>query len=151
MTESNDTPSRPNILLSREQSTMVSSWNEMLGVEKLEGGKWRIGVFGYKTLESIFDLIPEDQLYNDDGDIKVPTEWKGQKIRGLADGEYLETEELVSANEYTAEFDASTLQVALDYCRGNGWDRENDFQKAWDELVILVATKPIVTEIRNQR
>ena len=142
MNESKDAPPKPKLLMSREQSTMVSSWNEMLGVEELKGGKWRIGVFGYKVLESIYDLLPEDQLYNEDGEIKVPTEWDGQKIRGLADGEYLETEELMSANEDSEEFYASSLQVALDYCRRNGWDQEKGFQEAWDELTTLVGQKP---------
>lgn len=127
--------------MSREQSTFVSTWNEMLGVEKLKGDKWRIGVFGYDLLESIYDLVPEDQLYDEDGEIKVPTEWDGRKIRGLADGEYLETDELVLANQDIVEFDVSCLQRALNYCQENGWDKENGFQKAWDELATLVGEK----------
>jgi hypothetical protein len=75
------------ILLSREQSTMVSSWTEHLGFSKVAEKTWRIGTYGYNWLGSIYDLIPEEQFYDDAGDLLIPDEWEGCKIRGLADCE----------------------------------------------------------------
>jgi hypothetical protein len=46
-------------------------------------------------LGSIRDLISEDERYDENGNFKVPDEYDGHRIRGLADGEYLETDELV--------------------------------------------------------
>ena len=50
----------------------------------------------------------------DVGDLKIPAEWEGQKIIGLGDGEYLETDELVP-QEDEVHFDASSLELALGY------------------------------------
>jgi hypothetical protein len=80
------------------------------------------------------------QLYDEEGELRVPKEWEGQKIRGLGDGEYLETEELLCREE-GVEFDASSLHLALAYCEENEWDKYEGFQKAWDELSELVAHK----------
>ena len=110
------------ILILREQSTMASTWTELLGVENLGDGKWCIGCYAHNWLGSIFDLVPEDQLYDENEELIVPTEWEGQKIIGLGDGEYLETEELISKDD-KVEFDASTIQLALDYCTVNEWEK----------------------------
>ena len=64
-------------------------------------------------------------------------EWEGQRIIGLGDGEYLETDELVSQDD-EVHFDASTHEHALNYCRESAWDECADFQNAWDELTALV-------------
>ena len=131
----------PIVLMSREQSTMASTWSEMLGIEQLENGKWRIGIYCHNWLGSISDLIPEDQLYDEDGELRVPTEWNGKKILGLADGEYLETEEIVSRDN-GVEFDVSSLQLALAYCRERKWDKVTAFERAWNELCTVVTKRP---------
>jgi hypothetical protein len=132
----NDTPI---ILLVREQSTMVSSWNEMLCLERLPKGKWTLGVYGYEWLGSINDLIPEDELYDEDGKVKVPDEYEGHRIRGLADGEYLETDELVQdPNAENITFDRSSLGLVREYTARNRWDRQPDFELAWKKLMEII-------------
>jgi hypothetical protein len=84
-------PHETTILMSREQSTMVSCWTELLGPADEGDGTWTIAVYGYEWLGSIYGLIPEGERYEEDGGFKVPVEYEGHRIRGLADGEYLET------------------------------------------------------------
>ena len=132
---------QPIILMSREQSSMVSTWNEMLGATKLSNGKWRIDTYGHEILGSIYELIPEAELYDENDELKIPKVWKGQKIFGLADGEYLETYNLF-CNEDGVAFDSADLKVALDWCKHERWDRHPDFPKAWKELSAMVSPQP---------
>jgi hypothetical protein len=126
------------LLLSREESSMASCWTSHLGLSKVTEKLWRIGTYGYNWLGSIYDLIPEGQLYDDAGEIIIPDEWEGQKIRGLADGEFLETDELVTADY--VEFSADCAHVARDFCNDRGWCDIPDFELAW--ALILNSIKP---------
>lgn len=128
---------KPSLLISRAQSTMVSTWDEMLGIERIGDGKWRIGTYGYDWVANIYDVIPEEELYDDKGDIRVPEEWNGHKIIGLADGEYLESDELVSKDD-EVEFDAQSLHLADEYCRRHGWNATPTFPEAWRRLQAAV-------------
>jgi hypothetical protein len=126
------------IYLSREESSMVSSWTNHLALETLPTNTWRLGTYGYNWLGSIYDLIPEEQLYDDAGEMIIPDEWEGQKIRGLADGEFLETDELVTADY--VEFSADCIHIARDFCNDRGWCEIPDFELAW--ALILNSIKP---------
>ena len=58
---------------------MASTWNELLCLNKIGNGKWSIGVHSYDILGSIYDLVPEDKLYDEDGELIVPDEWESKK------------------------------------------------------------------------
>ena len=126
------------ILLSREQSSMVSTWEENLGFFQESEKRWCIGTFGYEWLGSIYDLVPESQRYSEDGELNVPEEWDGKKITGLSDGEYLQTDKLVSADDMS--FTAATLKKAREFCESRGWASHPNFGLAW--LQIEAAVKP---------
>jgi hypothetical protein len=125
-------------LMSREQSSMASTWNELLCLNKIGNRKWSIGVYSYNVLGSIYDLVPEDKLYDEDGELIVHDEWEGKKVLGLEGGEYLQTDELVLREE-GVEFDASSLHVDRDYCLEHRWDHYEEFRVAWEKLDTLVA------------
>jgi hypothetical protein len=129
----------PIILMTREQSTMVSSWTELLGIERVGRGKWLLAVYGYEYLGSIYDLIPEDQRYDEDGGFKVPDEYQGRRIRGLADGEYLETDKLIrSDDEEAVTFDKSSVALARQYVALYQWEKQPGFEAAWKTLMEIV-------------
>ena len=44
---------------------MVSCWTNHLGFSQISEDLWRIGTYGYNWLGSIYDLVPEDQLYDE--------------------------------------------------------------------------------------
>ena len=128
-------------LMSRERSTMVSSWTEVLGIEDAGDGKWSLGVYVYNWLGSIDDLIPEEERYEEDGSFKVPDEYNGHRIRGLADDEYLEADELVKNPDVdTITFDKSSLAVAREYASRNQWDRQPGFESSWKRLLKIVGS-----------
>ena len=124
------------LLLSREQSTMASSWDEHLGYCQVSEKKWRIGTYGYEWIGSIYELVPEEELYDDDGELVVPEEYQGRKIIGLADGEYLQAEDLVS--EDYIDFTPLQIRRARAYCLEQGWDKVEGFDQAWLRFVSVV-------------
>ena len=119
---------------------MASTWDEHLCVQALGEGKWLLGIFQYEILGSIYEAVDsEDDLYDDNGDLKVPTEYQGRRITGLADGEYLQTDELIHDSDHeSVTFDKSTLDVAHDYAVSNGWNKRPGFKRAWGQLLKLV-------------
>jgi hypothetical protein len=126
------------LVLSREQSTMVSTWCEKLCLVQESDKLWRIGTFVYEWIGSIYDLVPEDQRYSDEGELVVPETWEGKKIIGLVDGEYLQTDELVTSDDL--EFTAATLKKAREFCKSRDWTDHPKFDLAW--LHIETSVKP---------
>ena len=126
------------LLLSREESSMVSCWTNHLGFSQISEDLWRIGTYGYNWLGSIYDLVPEDQLYDEAGELIVPERWDGHKIIGLADGEYLETDELVSSDY--VDFSAANIEIANLFCDERGWSDVAEFERAF--LRVISEVKP---------
>jgi hypothetical protein len=125
----------PKILMSREGSSMASTWTEHLCVSCLNG-KWLIGEYGYNWAASIDD-IPEEERYTEDGELKIPEEWEGHKVLGIADGEYIETDELVERGN-DIEFTENELNKAIDFAVNYGWNDYPNFDKAMKQLEKVV-------------
>lgn len=125
----------PTILMSREGSSMASTWTEHLCVSCLDG-KWLIGEYGYNWVASIDD-IPEEERYTEDGELKIPDEWDGHKVLGIADGEYIETDELVERGN-DIEFTENELKKAIDFAVNYGWNDYPNFDKAMKQLEKMV-------------
>jgi len=127
---------QPTILMSREGSSMASTWTEHLCVSRI-GDKWFIGEFGYNWAASIYD-VPEEDRYTDSGEFKVPEVWEGHKVLGIADGEYIETDELVDRGNYI-EFISSDIQAAVEFGIEFGWRKYQDFPIAMEKLRAIVS------------
>ena len=125
----------PTILMSREGSSMASTWTEHLCVSCLDG-KWLIGEYGYNWAASIDD-IPEEERYTEDGELKIPDEWDGHKVLGIADGEYIETDELVERGN-DIEFTENELKKAIDFAVNYGWNDYPNFDKAMKQLEKII-------------
>lgn len=110
---------------------MASTWTEHLCVSCLDG-KWLIGEYGYNWAASIDD-IPEEERYTEDGELKIPEEWDGHKVLGIADGEYIETDELVERGN-DIEFTENELKKAIDFAINYGWNDNPNFDKAMKQL-----------------
>ena len=48
-------------LLIYERSSMASCWTEMLCLEKLGNGQWKLGAFSPRWFGNIYELIPDDR------------------------------------------------------------------------------------------
>ena len=125
----------PTILMSREGSSMASTWTEHLCVS-CSDGKWLIGEYGYNWAASIDD-IPEEERYTDDGELKIPEFWDGHKVLGIADGEYIETDELVERGN-DVEFYAGDLDKAVKFAVDFGWNHYANFNDAMKRLQSIV-------------
>ena len=120
------------ILLSREKSSMVSTWTEMVGFFQSKDGDWVLGNCGYEIIGSIYDLLSEEQLYADDG-FQIPEEVNGIKVHGLADGEYLESEEIIFPDD-TVTFNKESYQKAVDYLEMYDWNIHPEYELALQKL-----------------
>jgi hypothetical protein len=125
----------PHILISREGSSMSSSWTEHLCISRV-GNKWTLGEYGYNWAASI-DEIPEEERYTEEGDINVPVEWDGHKVLGIADGEYIETDELVG-NGNAIDFESSAINDAIAFAFEFNWDAHPQFDEAMKKLQMIV-------------
>ena len=114
---------------------MASTWTEHLCVSCLDG-KWLIGEYGYNWAASIDD-IPEEERYTEDGELKIPEEWDGHKVLGIADGEYIETDELVERVNYI-EFLSSDIHTAVKFGIEFGWRKYQEFPIAMEKLRAIV-------------
>ena len=114
---------------------MASTWTEHLCVSYIDG-KWQIGEYGYNWAASIDD-IPEEERYTEDGELKIPEFWDGHRVLGIADGEYIETDELVErGNEI--DFYASDLDKAIKFAVDFGWNEYSNFDDAMKRLQRIV-------------
>jgi hypothetical protein len=120
------------ILLSREQSSMASTWTEMIGFFEEKSGDWVLGNCGHEIIGSIYDLLTEEQLYTDDG-FKIPEEINGVKVHGIEDGEYLESEDIIFYDD-TVRFNRETFQKAVDYFKMYDWNTHPEYEIALNKL-----------------
>ena len=120
------------VLLTREKSSMVSTWTEMIGFFQEKNGDWVLGNCRYEILGSKYDLLTEEQLYADDG-FQIPEKINGVKVHGIADGEYLESEEIIFFEE-TVTFGRETFQKAVDYFDSYEWNSHPDYELALEKL-----------------
>ena len=126
---------KPEILMGREGSSMASTWEEYLCLSRT-GDRWLLGEYSYNWAVSVYDL-PENQLERDD-ELYVPKEWEGHKVLGIADGEYIETDELVSRGN-DVEFDSQSVDQAIEFAANYGWGQYEGFHKAMDKLKFIVS------------
>jgi|688.fasta_scaffold546969_1 hypothetical protein len=82
-------------IAAKEMSSMTSTWTEILALEKLNDENWQLHQGRLETIGSIYDLY-EDKIYDKDGNFVLPKSYKGHRIVGLADGEFLLTNKFQS-------------------------------------------------------
>jgi hypothetical protein len=99
---------------------------------------WRIGIYCNEWLGSIHDLIPEEERFTEDGELKVPIVCNGIRIVGLADGEYLMSDVLTTTDYF--DFSPRSTKVPREFCKLHGWNKHQDFDLAW--LSIEAALRP---------
>lgn len=139
-----DEPPSVQLLLTKELSSMVSTWEEHLGFQQISEGRWRVGTFVYNWLS--VDAIPEADRYSEDGELVIPDVIDGRKILGLVDGEYLETDELIARDE--VEFGVKDLKLARQFCLSQGWDEITDFEYAWFLMESTVKPKKALSKYK---
>ena len=123
---------KPFILLTREQSSMVSTWTDHLCVS-VDSGRFTIGIYMYEILGSIYELVPEDELYDEQGNMVFPAEINGQEVIGLADGEFVQIENLLESGP-SLQFSSDQVEDAKAFADDHGWSSYSGFDVAMKQL-----------------
>ena len=129
--------SQPTVLLSREQSSMVSTWEEYLCIERVRDETWQIGVYQSDVIGNVYDVVPEEQRYTDDGELFVPEEVNGRRVYGLSDGEWLLSGELVCIDDFLT-FESKDVGAVRQFAVDQHWDRCERFEAAMSEAMALL-------------
>ena len=70
-------------------------------------------------------------------DWKIPDEWNGHKVLGIADGEYIETDELVG-NGNEIDFETKTIADAIAFASEFKWNTHPNFDEAMKQIQLIV-------------
>lgn len=77
-------------IAAKKLSSMTSTWSEILALEKHNDGMWQLHQGKLEIIGSIYDLNKE-KIYDKDDNLVLPKSYKGHRIVGLSDGEFLLT------------------------------------------------------------
>jgi hypothetical protein len=72
-----DSSSPREILATREESSMASTWEEHLCIQQVGPGQFQLATCGHEQLDSIYSAVPEDELYDEKGEFRVPETYMG--------------------------------------------------------------------------
>lgn len=141
------------VLLTRRESTMVSSWNEHLCIEEAQRGKFRLTTCGREWIGPISSLRGKSKLFDEDGRLVIPEFWGKKRIVGIGDGEYLETEKLLVGDDsqMSVPFNAISIIDARTFCEEQGWASEEGFDETWVKIEKLLKSFHIQTPSRGDR
>ena len=99
---------------------MVSTWTDILALENVEPGRWRLHQGGLEVLGSIH-AMPEGALqYDDDENPIEPTEYDGKQVVGLADGELM-LSDTFSAEDSSKSFTSDDYLTCRPFLQEQGW------------------------------
>lgn len=87
----------------------------------------------YEILGSIYELVPEDELYDEQGNMVFPAEVNGQEVIGLADGEFVQVENLLESGP-SLEFLSDQVEAAKAFAGDHGWSSYSGFDVAMKQL-----------------
>lgn len=124
------------ILQTREQSSMASCWEEHLCIESTDDGFYRISQCQYEILGSIYDFVSYNELFDENGEMVVPEQINGVPVFGLADGEYVQTDNL-EEESLSEPFNHESLTLAETFI-SNLWWSDADLGSSWEEICQLV-------------
>jgi hypothetical protein len=129
------------VLLHRECSSMVSTWNEYLCIERLRSSKFSLSTCVHEMLGPVHDFIPEDELYDEEGEMVIPETIDGKSV-WLEDGEFLMTDTLIEDPGCgPVEFGATDIDAALNFCKEAEWSKQAHFLRVWRRIKDLVRSE----------
>jgi hypothetical protein len=110
-----------NIIASREQSSMVSSWTEYLCLQRDVAGAFKLFTGQYEA------LAEREQFFNEEtGDYDIPDEIDGQVVAG-ADDDYVVGGELAYFDdEQAVSFTSPDDQAVAEWLKTSGWSERVD-------------------------
>jgi len=113
----------------RENSTLVSTWNTYLCIERVNDSEYKLCIRGYEVLCTVNDYQKEIGLEDDD-DFNItdhyPDIYNGKQVIDIEDGEYIVGGDLVeTGNEEDDEefiFTVDEIENVKNYLSNTHWD-----------------------------
>lgn len=125
------------ILMTMEKSSMASTWGVMLKLTDLGAGNWDLTECGQEIIGNFYELVPEEERFDDNGEMIIPQEIDGKKVLGIEDGEWLLGEGIVDGEGVT--FKKETLAKAKDFLEEYEWTLSAQYEALWWEIVRRVS------------
>ncbi len=104
-------------------------------LERTSSGLWRLATCTHNWLS--IEAIPEENRYDEEGELVIPESIAGHRILGVVDGEFLETDELIIRGE-AEPFGPGEWSAPAQYCIDAHWAEVPGFGRAWRVLKSVV-------------
>ena len=103
----------PKILTSHQTSTMVSTWNDYLRLDKNDDGTAKLEICQY-------ELLAEVEFDEDGNELPVPESIHGEKIVGVEDG-YIVGGALACYDDRPLIYRPGEIIVAIEWLKAEGF------------------------------
>ncbi len=128
-----DLANKSTILMTMEKSSMASTWQVMLKLTKLGNKNWELSECANEWIGSFYDLIPEDDQFDANGEMRLPDMIDGRRVIGIQDGEWLLGEDIVDGETIT--FSKETLAKAKSFLQEHEWTLSEHYDDLWSEII----------------
>lgn len=112
-------------LAAMEGSSMASTWTDLLALEKLDDGQWRLHHGALQMAGSLCDIPEGRRRYDDDGNIVPPRTFRGEKVAGIADGEFILIDKFFS-DASSPPFKKDQWHIAEKFLLEHGWIKKGE-------------------------
>lgn len=121
-------------LIERNRSSLVSAWQERLGLKPLNANLWMLGTYKFRWVG--LDSLPDICWDETTGVVLLPEFFNGKRVRGLVDGEFVEIDDVYCSD--SCDFECHDLDSAMAFCESRGWCTHPMFGSCWQTLVRIV-------------
>lgn len=121
------------ILMTMEKSSMASTWEVMLKLTDLGEGNWNLSECGQEIIGNFYELVPEENRFDDNGEMLIPEVIDGKKVIGIEDAEWLLGEDIVDGEGVT--FNKETLMRAKEFLEEYEWTLSEHYDELWTEII----------------
>lgn len=127
------------ILMSREESSMVSTWDVHLCLETA-GGTLQLSNRQYEGLASVHDY----EVESEEGDVEydLPDEIDGKAVVGISDDMVVGGELVYFDEDDSIELSVGELKAARGWLNQHRWDFRAGFRAAWRDIKEEMARLP---------
>lgn len=108
----------PKILTAHEASSMVSTWNEYLRLDKNDGGTAKLEVCQYEVLAEV-------ECDEDGNELPVPEHINGKEVIGVEDG-YVVGGTLACEDDRSLIYGPGEIDDAIEWLKSEGFKVDHD-------------------------
>jgi hypothetical protein len=126
-------------LAAKEMSSMVSTWTDILALERIEPGQCRLHHGGLEIMGSVNEIESGRTNIDVNGHRVAPKQYKGQRVVGLADGEFMLSNKFY-AEESSEPFGWDNVSTCASFLKEQGWADPRDVDIITGEVLKQLRT-----------